>query len=840
MVRYIYKTVLLLFIFMGALYFFGRQMETDISDRGARVGTGRETYPSLQLGVQGHRINTLFGYSAPMEPDIIRESMTPLDAEKKITVYLGKADSYLTSLQYQIIDKETGEVYETSEPNALQKGQKSLDITFGFGFRTSTEYILDLAGTSDAGREIHYYTRLRYYLDESNLAQKMNFVKRFHKNTFVKSKAEELGRSLEPSPANRNTTLATVDITSSSDLVTWGNMSPEVISEELITIKEYNMETACVQYNYFVKANTDSGEETYHIKEFYRVRYASKTNYLLNFERTVEAVFDPGMASVQTNQFKLGITNETDGRIFSDKDEKVMYFARGGDLYRYDMEGNRIMKLYSMYSEKASFLQRSYDEHAIRILKVDEEGNLYFCAYGYFPRGDYEGDVAVVLYEYTPEGELRELVYMPSSTTYQQLKEDFEDYGYVSSRGVYYFTVANTVYAYNISAKRLEKLVENVKNSSFMVMESANCYAWSSSLGTGYGESITLYNLETDEKQVIYRPDEKSYIRLLGVIDENVVYGYVRKKDIGRDQDGTRVVPCYELHISDSHGSVVKKFNWKNRYIQGIQANGNVINITLCRRVSAGRYEQSDENSISNQSQIKESRFRYTSRVTNKSLTEWYIQFPPSFEMDNKPERREGPSSLMTTQRFVRLEQPGITKYYVYALGKITASFESARQAIREADRQMGVVVSSNHQVVWERSGSFLMNNIGGMELARAGNGVSNPAACAYMLLKQQHINADAKAMTKKDVPVFNMLAGYLEEPVNLKGCTLDQILYFVSSNKPVIAMTGADRAVVISGYTTTDLIVCDPETGKESTVSRSAYEKIFKDAGNQFVSFME
>ena len=289
MVKYIYKTVLLLFIFVGALYFFGRQMETDISDRGARVETGRETYPYLQLGVQGHRINTLFGYSAPMEPDIIRESMTPLDAEKKITVYLGKAAAYLTSLQYQIIDKETGEIYETGEPNALQKGQKSLDITFGYGFRTSTEYILDLAGTSDAGREIHYYTRLRYYLDESNLAQKMNFVKRFHKNTFIKSKAEELGRSLEPSPANRNTTLATVDITSSSDLVTWGNMSPEVISDELITIKEYNMETACIQYNYFVKANTDSGEETYQIKEFYRVRYANRTNYLLNFERTMEA-----------------------------------------------------------------------------------------------------------------------------------------------------------------------------------------------------------------------------------------------------------------------------------------------------------------------------------------------------------------------------------------------------------------------------------------------------------------------------------------------------------------------------------------------------------------------
>lgn len=268
MIKYIYKTVALLFIFAGALYFFGRQMETDISDRGVRVETGSETYPYLQLSVQGLKFNTLYGYSAPMEPDIIRESMTPLNSEKKITVYLGEAVTYLTSLQYQIVDKETGEIYETGEPHALKQGQNSLDITFEYGFKTSTEYILDLAGTSNTGREIHYYTRLRFYLDESNLAAKMNFVKKFHKNTFVKAKAEELGRYLEPSATNRNSTLAVVDITSNSDLVTWGNMSPEIISDEWITIKEFNMETACVQYNYFVRANTDSGKETYHVKEF--------------------------------------------------------------------------------------------------------------------------------------------------------------------------------------------------------------------------------------------------------------------------------------------------------------------------------------------------------------------------------------------------------------------------------------------------------------------------------------------------------------------------------------------------------------------------------------------
>ncbi len=840
MVKFIYKTVALFFIFAGALFFFGKQMETNINDDGKRVELGTETYPHIRLGTQGQKINPLYGYSAPMEADIIRESMTPLDQDKKLTVYLEQSSSYLTSLQYQILDKETGEIYETGESNALAPDQKSVELTFNYGFKTSMEYILDLTGTSDQGREIHYYTRIKYYLDDSHLAEKMKFVKRFHKNTFIKSKAEELGRNLEPNSTNRNTSLASVDITSNTDLVTWGNLSPDVISDELVTVKEYNMETACIQYNYFVKANTDSGQETYHIKEFYRVRHASGADYLLNFERTMEAVFDPGLTSVQTSQFKLGITNDYKNRIFTNKSENIMYFARGGELYRYDMKANRIMKLYSMFSDKASHACRAYDEHAIRLLKVDEEGNLYFCAYGYFPRGEYEGDVAVVLYEYTAEGELRELVYMPSSTTYQQLKEDFEEYGYVSSRGIYYFTVANTAYAYNISAKRLEKLVENIKGNSFMIMEKANCYAWSSSRSSGYGESITLYNLETDEKAVIYRPDEKSCIRLLGVIDENVVYGFVKKKDIGRSVDGSKVVPCYKLFIADTKGKTVKEFNWKGRYIQGIRANGNVINITLCKKNGSGRYEKSAENSISNQSQTKASKFRYTSRVTDRSLTEWYIQMPAAFEMAEKPGSVPGPGSLMTTQRFVRLEQPGVIKYYVYALGKITESYESARQAIQEADRQMGVVVSSAHQVVWERSGSFLQNSIGGLEIREKGDGVSNLAACAYMVLKQKHINADARELTKKNIPVYEMLAKYMTRPVNLKGCTLEQVLYFVSNNKPVIAMTAADKAVVIGGYTTTQLYLYNPETGREATVNRSEYERIFKNAGNQFVSYME
>lgn len=837
MIKHIYKGVFLVVVFVAALIFFGHQLETDINDTGTEMTMEKESFPILQILTQGRTINPLYGYAAPMEPDIVRESMTPLAADRTMTVLLaGDSTSRLTRLSYQIVDKESGEVYDKQDVSAVSKDQRQIEITFGFNFKTSTEYILDLIGTTDAGREIHYYTRVKYYQDDSNLGKKLDFVKKFHKNTFIKSKADELEKYLEPSSKNRNSTLASVDITSSSDLVTWGGLSPKLISDEYVTVKEYNMETACVQYNYFVRAKTSSAMEQYHVKETYRVRYASGHSYLLNFKRTMEAQFDTATASRAANQLKLGITNDTSGSLLTTVDEKMLYFARGGTLYCYEMDQKQIIPVYESFSPDASYRYKAYDEQGIRLLKIAEDGTVYFCAYGYFSRGSYEGDVAVVLYAYNPESGLEEMVYMPIRSTYQQLTEDFASYGYVSPRGVYYFTVADTVYAYNMSGKRLEKIAEHINSDTFKTMESANCYAWSSSMSAGYGKSITLFNMEKDERKMIYSPDEDTYIRLLGVIDNNVVYGYVKKSDVGHTRDGARVAACYKLCIADTGGNVLKEYRKGGRYIRKIESNGNVINLTLCKKNGA-YYEDAEADSILNQGEKKTSRFDYVSRVTTKCLTEWYISFPSSFEMGEIPTLAKEVSTYTTNERTVRLEQPKVVRYYVYAMGEITGCYESAAKAVRAADKEMGVVMSSEHQVIWERSGSFLQNNIGGIELVKSGGSVSSQAACAYMVLKQNHVDVELSSLdiTK---PVYTLLSEHMDGTVSLNGCTLEEVLYFVSSNKPVVGILSDSQAVVIEGYTTAKLYLLDPASGKRKTVSRSEYEKKFKNAGNRFVSY--
>ena len=67
MVKYIYQAVALVFIFAGALFLFGRNMETDMEEKGVTEAITDETYPYLQLQTQGQTVNVLYGYSAPLK-----------------------------------------------------------------------------------------------------------------------------------------------------------------------------------------------------------------------------------------------------------------------------------------------------------------------------------------------------------------------------------------------------------------------------------------------------------------------------------------------------------------------------------------------------------------------------------------------------------------------------------------------------------------------------------------------------------------------------------------------------------------------------------------------------
>ena len=76
-------------------------------------------------------------------------------------------------------------------------------------------------------------------------------------------------------------------------------------------------------------------------------------------------------------------------------------------------------------------------------------------------------------------------------------------------------------------------------------------------------------------------------------------------------------------------------------------------------------------------------------------------------------------------------------------------------------------------------------------------------------------------------------------EVVVLTGATLDEILYYIWKGQPVLAMTEAGTAVVLTSYTGSTVTYYDPVKGRNMTVDKEKAEALFTAGGKIYISFL-
>ena len=68
------------------------------------------------------------------------------------------------------------------------------------------------------------------------------------------------------------------------------------------------------------------------------------------------------------------------------KDNKQAAFVKNQELYLYDNDSAQVGKVFSFLQEDKANVRDSYDQHGIKIMRIDEKGNLAFLVYGYMNR----------------------------------------------------------------------------------------------------------------------------------------------------------------------------------------------------------------------------------------------------------------------------------------------------------------------------------------------------------------------------------------------------------------------------------------------------------------------
>lgn len=73
---------------------------------------------------------------------------------------------------------------------------------------------------------------------------------------------------------------------------------------------------------------------------------------------------------------------------------------------------------------------------------------------------------------------------------------------------------------------------------------------------------------------------------------------------------------------------------------------------------------------------------------------------------------------------------------------------------------------------------------------------------------------------------------------LDLAGCSLDAVLYYVNQDIPVLALV-EDSAVLLVGFNEIEVGIMDPVTGTIYTMKNSEASAWFEESGNQFITYL-
>lgn len=840
MKKTVIKGIILLIIFFAGIYVLGRFKNYEETD--TTIAMEEATLPVIYLTSFGQTVNELHGYVNDMEANYMRDTITPLDSERELPITINKYSSGIKSVSYEVRSLDTTRLVEETEVLNYEETDDTIRATLNIKnlIEDNHEYILKINLSTESGKNIYYYTRI-IKNEDLYVKEKVEFAKDFSNKTFDKSEAEELVIYLESNSLGDNSTFNRVTINSNFEQVTWGNLSPDKVTEPVVSIKEIDRQTASLVLKYIVSVEDPESKviEYFNIREYYRVRYTQERMYMLDFERGMEQIFDPEAFVFNENRINLGIAKSSVE--YEDSDNgNIAAFVREGDLYAVNVDSNNIIRLFSFRNglNNLSDTRNNYDQHDIKILDVDDEGNISFAVYGYMNRGEHEGEVGVNVFIYNGAAKvLEEKAFIPVSRSYQIVKESAERLMHLNSNNKLYIEIEDSIYNVDLETGSYSEIAENL--NEYVISGNGSILAWHNAENISECRVINIVNLETGARSTV-EADEGESIKPIGFMDDDFIYGTAKVDDIMNDESGTTIFPMYSIKILAPDNSLIEEYSKEDIYVVNASISGNAITLERAVKSDTG-YSGISKGSLMNNEERQEGKTELNLVVTERKESQMQIKLYTNFS-----ESRQillNPKLLKDnkdTTINIKSSKEQAVKYYVYGKGQLKGIYSDVSDAVKEADDLAGVVVSSNQEYIWERGNRLIRTQINGINGSAAEN-KSSLSLCLDTILELFDINVDSAALLNRGENAVSILSEYIDALVfNLNGVSLSSALYYVSRGTPVLAVNDTGTYVLIIGYDELNTIIMNPDTGKVYKVGMNDSTQMFEEGGSKFIAYLK
>lgn len=834
------KAAVLITIFVIAVIVFGKL--TNHANEDLTTEMEEATFPVISLYYNGTQINQLHGYAQEMDAVYMRDTITPIADNRKLPITIQTYQTPVDTISYEIRSLDAGRLIANADVNSYEekRGRISAELEIQNLLEADEEYLLiiQLESGSDV---IYYYTRIMeavdYYVDEC-----VDFVLDFNDKTFNDETTGTLATYMEKTTGD-NMTLQYVTLNSSLKQVGWADFNGERLTEPVPSIKEMTSTYNVIVLDYVVTCVGENGEsEYYNVEEYYRVRYTSNRMYLLNFERTTEQIFRGENDTVYDKYIQLGIrSSEVDYK--TNEAGTMVAFVQEGELWSYKQEENTLSKVFSFRGYEGIDERENYGEHDIKIVGIDEAGSVDYMVYGYMNRGIHEGEVGIAVYHYdSVTNANEERVFIPSYKSYEVMKSELGQLMYVNEGGELFLMVDGTIYGIDLNTLETRKLIENVSEDAFAVSESNRYIAWSEE-SNGLGASkIQVMNL-SNQKIVELKGNSNELVKPLGFMGEDFVYGIAKRSDIFEDAAGNTTFPMCKIKIVDvvsEELTELKTYQKNGYYISGVEIDDYTMYLNRIK-YNGTAYVDADQDMIMDREGGSGNIVNITSTYSDEKQTQVQIELATLVD-EHEPKLLTPQETLLLEERIVDLQKDTDTQYYyVYVKGDVLLATDDITEAVRVANAGMGMVIGDNQQYVWKRSRKTNQPAFSDIIVGAEDEDAGSIAQCINAMLQREGINISVAALIEGGETPRSILHNTLKDKMvlDLTGCGVEEILYYVSCGNPVFAMTGSDEAVLVVGYDSSNIIIYDPRSGSTYREPMEEAEEIFGNAGNVFFSYL-
>lgn len=808
------RTGILLLIFLGSVAAFALLINNESKMRTENMSPA--TLPLVYMVYKGVEMNPLHGYTQPMQVTAVRDTLTPISTERDMSIKVQTFGQKVSDIYFEVVTADGKTSLENTKVTQIRQEDDYVTASFTLQnlLRMKQEYVLKIQLKVD-GRDVYYYTRV-VQQDSLHTKEYLDFVISFSEKCLNKSDEERLALYLEPENTNaEHDNFSFMDIHCTTDQLMWGNLNPQIYYKSIPMIKELNETTATIVQEYLISAANEEGAmELYTVNEYFRLRYADETVMLLDFERSTEEIFNPDNGVLTEKGINFGIC-DSDVSYITDSRKQYFAFVLGGELWSYDSASGKMAQVFTFRQKNNSDYRDIYGQHEIKVLNVSTNGNIYFVAAGYMNRGRHEGESGIAVYYYdAAAGGVEEKLFVDTVLSYDSLKADVKELSYVTDdQEAFYLLLDGDVYEISLMTLETEKLVEDRKPHCYAGSSSGKHFCYLEENLAYDSRTITMYDLDTKQTQQI-TCGENERIRMLGYMGESLVYGIADAADIDDAHEGDETFPMKTVYIVNEQGECVKEYGEVGIYVTGAEMTDRLLTMSRVRKNGDSWEEVAEDHIIDNSGETAS--VGITTQVTDRKQTEMVLLVGENYQKKTPQVVR---SRMIVPTKENKVSIPGKEhteeRYYVYAKGRLYDVYENANTAIVRADELFGVVIDKDQQYIWERGNKQNIAEISMEDIPQC--------------VLSGNMDVDA-------------LQGQLPDKwvLDLTGCSIDSVLYFISAGNAVLAQT-PDGVRILMGYDQWNNIrFYEPGAEESYLVSDEDYPEMFEKAGYVFIGFMD